>query len=374
MLRDRNPLDKLATLIRQEHETIIAEWRRQVSQLPGAEKLDTPALDDHIPGFLKELSDALRSRSGETIAESHDPSSPPAHGLQRVHDGFDITEVVAEYNILRACIHDLANRNDLSLQGEPFHVLNRVLDGAIGTAVQTYATQRALEIQQRREEYLAFMAHDLRTPLNAIALAANALEMTLPERRGVDTTRMLKSLRRNVQQLEGLVDKVLEEHANLRTEVGVKLERRLLDLWPVVEGLVHDLHPVAGTGSTLLINDVPEELVVYADAELLRRILQNLISNAIRYTPSGEIIIGARELGDRHAVECWISDNGSGIPERYQDGIFDLGETDPNIDGGTGLGLAIVKTFVEAHGGKVKVESKEGLGSTFRFTLPDKPG
>jgi signal transduction histidine kinase len=371
MLREGNPLDRLAALIRQEHPHIIDEWRRQVSQLPGAEALDTPTLDDHIPGFLKELSDALRSHSGETIAESHDPSSPPAHGLQRVHDGFDITEVVAEYNILRGCIHDLATRNGLTLQGEPFHVLNRVLDGAIGTAVQTFATQRALEIQQRREEYLAFMAHDLRTPLNAIALAANALEMTLPERRGIETARMLKSLRRNVQQLEGLVNKVLEEHANLRTELGVKLERRRFDLWPLVEGLVHDLHPVAGTGSTRLVNEVPEDLVVHADAELVRRIFQNLISNAIRYTPRGEIVIGAREVSDPRAVECWIRDNGTGIPERYQDGIFDQGETDPNIEGGSGLGLAIVKTFVEAHGGKVTVESKEGLGSTFRFTLPD---
>src|SRR5205814_1181999 len=104
-------------------------------------------------------------------------------------------------------IHDLASRHGLTLQGEPFHILNRVLDGAIGLAVETFATQRALEIQQRREEYLAFMAHDLRTPLNAISLATNALELTIAGNRQPDTERMLKSLRRNVRQLEGLVDK-----------------------------------------------------------------------------------------------------------------------------------------------------------------------
>src|SRR6185436_19172249 len=118
--------------------------------------------------------------------------------------------------ILRACIHDLADANGLSLQGKPFHIVNRVLDHAIGLALQTYATQRALEVQRRREEYLAFVAHDLRTPLNAISLAGRVLELTPAERRGgAETAQMLRALRRNVQQLEGLVSKVLEENTNL---------------------------------------------------------------------------------------------------------------------------------------------------------------
>ena len=69
-------------------------------------------------------------------------ASPPAHGLQRLEDAFDIEEVVAEYNILRGCIHDLADDNGLSLQGKPFHIINRVFDHAIGLALQAYATQR----------------------------------------------------------------------------------------------------------------------------------------------------------------------------------------------------------------------------------------
>ena len=183
---------------------------------------------------------------------------------------------------------------------------------------------------------------------------------------------MLKALRRNVQQLEGLVSKVLEENTSLQTEIGIKLERRELDLWPLVEALIHDLHPVAGTSSTKLINKVPDDLVVYADASLLRRVYQNLIANAIRYTPRGEVIIGARELDEDRAVECWVSDNGAGIPADLLEKIFDKGETDPENAGGTGLGLAIVQTFTAAHGGTVAAESKEGAGSTFRFSLPAK--
>jgi two-component system phosphate regulon sensor histidine kinase PhoR len=371
-----NDLHELATLILREREGLLSRWRQQVRALPSARQLDVPTLNDHIPGLIDELAAALRANTGQTISEALEGSSSPAHGLQRVHDAFDIEEVVAEYNILRGCIHDLADENGLTLQGGPFHIINRVFDQAIGVALQTFATQRALEVRQRREEYLAFVAHDLRTPLNAISLAGRVLEMTIPAQSGsreaAQLAQLFKVLRRNVLQLEGLVRNVLEENVNLETEIGIKLERRELDLWPLVEALVHDLHPVAGTASTRIINEVPDELVVYADARLLHRVFQNLIANAIKYTPRGDIVVGAREDVENDAVECWVSDNGAGIPGAFLDRVFDKGEADAGMAGGTGLGLAIVKTFTEAHGGQVTVESTEGAGSTFRFTLPTK--
>jgi two-component system, OmpR family, phosphate regulon sensor histidine kinase PhoR len=363
--------ETLAALIRRERDSLLSRWRQQVKQLRSARHLDVPTLNDHIPMLLEDLAAALDARSDETIPEALSGGSPPAHGLQRVGDGFDIEEVVAEYNILRGCIHDLADLNGVALQGRPFHVLNRVLDGAIGLAVQAFATQKALEVQRRREEYLSFVAHDLRTPLNAISLAVRVLELTLPQPgTGAEVGQMLRSLRRNTKHLEALVGKVLEENANLQTEVGVKLERRSFDLWPLVEALVHDLHPVAGTGSTQLVNQVPDDLLIYADAGLLRRVFQNLIANAIRHTPRGEVVIGAREVGVEAGVECWVSDNGSGIPAEFLKKVFDKGEAGPESDDGTGLGLAIVKTFIEAHGGTVAAESREGLGSRFVFSLP----
>ena len=364
-------LDKLASLIQAHRESLLTEWRSQVCQMPSARNLDTPTLNDHIPSLIEEVAVALRAGPDETILEALKDGSPPAHGLQRVKDGFDIEEVVSEYNILRGCIHDLVERNRLSLQGKAFHILNRVFDGAIGAAVQAYATQRALEVQNRREEYLAFVVHDLRTPLNAISLAGKVLEQTHPgAASSADDARMFNVLRRNVQHLERLVGHVLEESASLRTEVGVKLELRELDLWPLVESLIHDLHPVAGTDSTRLTNNVQDELVVYADAAALKRVLQNLIANAIRHTPRGEIRIEAKATGPGEGVECAVIDNGTGIPKDLIGKVFDKGETGPDSEGGSGLGLAIVKTMVEAHGGNVVVESNPGNGTTFRFTLP----
>lgn len=366
-----NLLHELARLIEVERDLLLAHWRTQVRQLPAAKNLDLPTLNDHLPTLLQELAAAFRSSDQETIAHALQADSSPAHGLQRVKDAYDIEEVVAEYNILRGCIHDLADRHGINMQGKPFHVLNCILDGAIGSAVQAFATQKALETQQRREDYLAFVAHDLRTPLSAIALSREVLNRLIA-RSGLETpqiTQMLKTLGRNVQHIEVLITNILEENENLETEVGMKLERRELDLWPLVEALTHDLHPIAGTASTKLINSIPDDLAVYADANLLRRIFQNLIANAIDYTPHGEIVIGAQEVED--GIECFVRDNGEGISTERCQNIFNKHETDSESDG-LGLGLAIVKTFVEAHGGLVTVDSTPGAGSTFKFTLPRK--
>jgi two-component system, OmpR family, phosphate regulon sensor histidine kinase PhoR len=364
-------LNELAALIKRERDALLSQWREQVRQLPSARHLDTPALNDHVPALLDELATAFHLVSDQTIAEALLEGSPPVHGRQRLQDGFDIVEVVAEYNILRGCIYDLAEDHGLSLESKAFHILNRVLDEAIGLAVQTFAAHQALEVQRRREEYLAFVAHDLRSPLNAISLAAQVLHPPFPgQGDSAQTAQILKTLHRNVQRLQALVEKVLKESDHIQTVTGVKLERREFDLWPLVESLIYDLQPVAGTASTQLINEVPGDLTVYADASLLKRVFQNLVANAIKYTPRGEVVIGAQEIGAEGGLECWVSDNGAGIPEDRLEIIFDKLETDPEKEDGTGLGLAIVKTFVEAHDGKITVESKEGVGSTFRFTLP----
>ena len=125
-----NALDKLAALLKQERDALLSRWRQQVRELPAARQLDIPTLNDHMPDVLDELATALRSHSDQTIPEALREGSPPAHGLQRLKDGFDIEEVVAEYNILRGCIHDLADDNGLPLQGKPFHIINRLLDQA----------------------------------------------------------------------------------------------------------------------------------------------------------------------------------------------------------------------------------------------------
>ena len=363
----------MAALIRQQRDAVLSSWREQVKQLPSARNLDAPTLNDHIPQLLDELADALVARSDGNIPEALAKGTSPVHGLMRFREGYDIEEVVAEYHMLRKCLYDLAKNHGFSLGSGSYDITNDVLDRAIGLAVQTYATERALELQKRREEYLAFVAHDLRTPLNAVAVAASVLEETFRDGNArEDTEWTLKTLRRNAQQLQELVEKIIQENTNLSTESRIKLEPREFDLWPLVEALIYDLRPLAKTNGTQLVNEVPHHLVVYADASLLKRVFQNLISNSIRHTAHGKVVLGARESNADGMLECWVIDDGAGFSKDKLNRVFDEFESDSANASGLGLGLAIVKHFVEAHGGHVSVESIHGKGSKFRFTLPVK--
>ncbi len=360
----------LAVLIRRDSDLLLTRWREQVKQLPSAKHLDVPMINDHIPDLLKDLADAFDLRSDATIAEALQEGTPPAHGVQRVEDGFDITEVVAEYNILRGCVHDLAEANGLSIQGKCFHILNKAFDEAIALAVRSFSDQRSAELQRRRDDYLAFVAHDLRTPLGAIALATEVLELLHPaEGEEGESKQMFTTLQRNVRFLQGMVEKILEENTHVAAETGVFVVRRSFDLWPLVVSCVHALKPMATNRGTLLTNTVPIDFVVHADAGLLRRVLQNIISNAITYSAGGEVRIGAETRADGTS-KCWVSDTGAGIPEGQLPHVFAKGEGDATKEESRGLGLAIVKSFVEAHGGTVAIESEVGKGSTISFMLP----
>jgi two-component system phosphate regulon sensor histidine kinase PhoR len=360
----------LAALIRRERETLLAEWRHEVRQLSVAHNLDMPTLNDHIPDLLEELACELEVCSDGSMIEGL-KENPVTHGLDRLRLGFDVEEVVAEYNALRGVLQDLIERHDLRLRGTVNRTINRVIDVSIGLAVKTYAAQKALEIQQRREEHLSFVAHDLRSPLAAIAMAARLLEVTVPDV-GTDERAavLLETMHRNVTRLNSLVVKVVQEEANLKTQLDERVRRREVNLRGLVEMLVGDLCPLADASNLILLNRVPEGLTVFADPNMLALVFQNLISNAIDYTPNGEVIVGAREVEEPASVECWVSDNGAGIPADRLEKVFDKLETDPDKKGGMGLGLAIVKQFVEAHGGQATVESELGRGSTFRFDIP----
>lgn len=367
-------LHTLATLIRRERDTLLAEWRQEVRQLSVAHNLDVPTLNDHIPDLLEELAYELEDSSDESMIGELKKNSV-IHGLDRLRLGFDVEEVVAEYNALRGVIQDLIESHGLRLRGSVNRTINRVIDKSIGLAVKTYAAQKALEVQQRREEHLAFVAHDLRSPLASIAMAAQLLVRTVPDiAQNEQAATLLETMHRNVGRLNSLVVKVVQEKANLKGQVNDEVDRREVKLRELVAVLVSDLLPLAYASNLRLINEVPEGLTASADADMLTLIFQNLVSNAIDYTPNGEVTIGALKITEPASVECWVSDNGAGIPPDRLDKVFDKLETDPDKKSGLGLGLAIVKQFVEAHGGRVAVESELGRGTTFRFTIPEQAG
>jgi len=362
-------LPQVATLLRQHKEQLLAAWRKAVREMPGAADLDTPTLNDHIPRFLDEMVAALSRAESDEPEGLHPPAhTPPEHGLQRLQAGFDVREVVAEYNVLRDAVIQLAEGAAVPLPARDLRVINHFIDHSIALAVESYAAEQALELQRRREEHFAFLVHDVRTPLNAISLTV----ALLAEEYGghsVDAEDMIRAIQRNVQRIDGIVRQVLQTQRNLISEEKIELHRREIDLWPLVQRLIHDVQSLAESSQTTLRNAVPRHLILQADAEQTARIFQNLLGNAIRFTPGGEVEVGAAMRTG--SVECWVRDNGAGIsPERLAR-IFDKLETDPDPKlAGFGLGLAIVKQGIDAHGGTIEVESEPSRGTVFRFVIP----
>jgi signal transduction histidine kinase len=220
-----------------------------------------------------------------------------------------------------------------------------------------------------RDEMSRILSHDLRNPITTIAGAAAA--MRRPTLSPEAHTKLLDMIERSAYRMNRLIQDLLD---------NVLIERNgALPLNPApqpVERLaeeVCELSRMLARTKTLQIQCLTEgNAIVYADRDRLLQALGNLIDNAIKFTPAGGLITVKSEV--RHdAVRFSVSDSGPGIPETNRDRIFEPYWQDQKTaasSGGIGLGLAITKRIVEQHGGKIWVETKQGPGSTFVFTIP----
>jgi signal transduction histidine kinase len=168
---------------------------------------------------------------------------------------------------------------------------------------------------------------------------------------------------------------IIKEESRLQALTAEKpelhLELREIDVWPMVERLTRDCQSIADLQRVRIHNDVPHDLVVHADPDLLVEVLQNLLSNALKYTSDGEIVVGGEHTDN--AIVCWVTDTGVGIPPDKLKLIFQERAGDPNVPESTGLGLAVVEKTMRLHRGRITVDSKPGRGSTFRVEFPKDP-
>jgi two-component system phosphate regulon sensor histidine kinase PhoR len=375
----KNNLTLLADMIRQERQQLMQLWRSKVHQVPSARNLDTPAACSHIAGLLDDIAAALLEGKKKSLITSPSPGATEMHGVQRFHEGFDLMEVVADYNVLREVILEFAEANRITVTARVLAVMDRVLDKAIGVAVQNYSEQKALEMERQREEHLSFIVHDLKTPLSAVSTAATILDrVLLQDHNDERIRRMLEIVRRNTERLNSLITRVLQDEQTLiqrtKSVFAGKIAKRQVDLWPLVEELIRDFQTLTEPKGIQTRNEVPHDCSIFADPLLIEQVFQNLISNAIEHTAQGEIAIGAAVSVTERVVRCSVRDTGNGIPEERIGRVFDKFETDPEKRGGSGLGLAIVKQVIESHSGQISVESKLGEGSLFEFTLPFEDG
>jgi signal transduction histidine kinase len=233
------------------------------------------------------------------------------------------------------------------------------------------ANAKLRELSEMKEEFLALTTHDLRSPLTVISgvisfFTSGRLGELSPEQKN-----MVAMMERNTQNLIELVNDLLDAS---KLESGtMRLELASINIKGVVDELRESMEPLAREKEIKLIEALPEDLPpVEADRAKLRRVLLNLLSNALKFTQKGgSVEVRAAREGDR--VRVAVSDTGVGIAPDDVARLFDKYEQARSRatrgEKGTGLGLYITKQLVELHGSQIKVESEVGKGSTFSFTL-----
>jgi signal transduction histidine kinase len=356
-------VQEIADLLERRTDALVDAWKREVADATKGKILDEAALKDSMAELIKEIAETLRSGIENHAGEPRFRRAPISHGAQRVKVGFDIEEVISEYNILRDVLQNEAEDAGLNLTGEVGHIINRVLNAAMTLSIRAYVTERNAQMRRVRQERLSFMVHDLKTPLSAIISASAILEQHIPpkSRGNLD---VLGIIRRNAERMNELLMRVIREERYFSNEPSV--ERNNANLANIVKNLIEELKPLADKAQTELRNEIDPQMSINADPGLLTEALQNLIGNAINFTQRGHISIGAQVKDDK--IECWVQDSGKGIEADRIRRIFDKFETESSE--GHGLGLAIVKKIVEAHHGTISVQSTPGKGSRFRFTIP----
>ncbi len=241
------------------------------------------------------------------------------------------------------------------------------------------ANQELRKIDEMKSEFVSIASHELRTPLAAIK---NAVQLMLQGKTGEineNQTKFLSMAERNINRLTNILNSLLDLSRMESGKINLKFEE--VDLKNSIDFILSSLKPQADGKSIRLRMETPGDLpLAYADREKLEQILTNLLGNAIKFTPEGgEISISAKPFQEEEdTVAISVRDSGIGIPKDQLGRIFEkfhqVEDSLRRSTTGTGLGLAITKGLVEAHHGKIWVESEIGRGATFVFTLRTSKG
>jgi len=270
------------------------------------------------------------------------------------------------------------NHRDIFIKkdGSPFHVSCAaspiVIDGVpVLKILEIRDITQDVQMEQRKDEFLAMLAHELRNPLAPIAAATELLKVGSQDTAAV--RRASNVISRQVQHMSGLVNDLLD--VSRVTRGWIELAKEAVDIKPLVAEAVEQVRPlVEARRHWVAINTSPEPATVFGDRKRLVQVFANLLNNAVKYTPDGgDIAVSINVLRD--VVQVSIEDNGIGMTAEMTECAFDLftqaQRTPDRNQGGLGIGLALVRSLVTLHGGRVTARSDGlGKGAVLTVSLP----
>ena len=380
------PHHEIGTIISRNAEDLVDRWcARALAEQPNASRVYLDVLRNELRKFLQAMGRAL-IQAGDKDPNPHREQAR-GHGEQRWDNGWSLTELVRDYQILQLVVLEhLESELDRPLGYREAMAVGVFIDDAIASSVASYVASRdehqgeieragadALrEAQARKDDFLALVVHELRNPVGPIMSATETLAMRLPD---VDPEvhSALRLIRRQARQVARILDDLSD--ITRITRGGLTIRQSVIDVAEVLEEAVQGTEGLMKERAQrlqLTLEGVP--LVIKGDPSRLVQVLVNVLNNAAKYTPvGGEITIIARHRGDR--IEVLVRDTGMGIPEDMLTKVFDMytrvtGPKESSPDG-LGIGLALVKEIVTLHDGSVAVSSDgPGKGAEFVISLP----
>lgn len=227
------------------------------------------------------------------------------------------------------------------------------------------------EMNATKDKFFSIISHDLRNPISSIMSLTELLADDTYDLSPEDMHKLLQSIHKNTQSTYQLLENLLEWS---RLQKGVvPFDNQIINLKEFVGTCDYSVVEMASNKSIGLIIDIQKGLKVNADQNMLRSILRNLVTNAIKFTPEGGSVMIKASKFDQQTVLLSIKDTGLGMKKELIDQLFridtQVSRPGTNNEPSTGLGLIITKEFVDRHGGRIWVDSEVGNGSTFNFTL-----
>lgn len=245
----------------------------------------------------------------------------------------------------------------------------------VGALIVLNDVTRLRQLENMRSDFVANVSHELRTPITSIrGYVETLLDGALDERQ--DAENFLEIVLRQSEQLEEIIDDLLALSRIEREAKESQIEFEQMPLRTILEEAVEVCRPKAGEDDIAIKLDCPQDLVMDLNPTLLEQAVVNLLHNGITYSEAGQQVLvkaGIVELEGSNKVQISVIDSGIGIAEEHLPRLFERfyrsDRARSRKAGGTGLGLAIVKHIVQAHGGKIKVQSSVGKGSEFSIIL-----